>query len=214
MGRVLVDGKDTQAQSVEDIVATVAIVFQNPFSMIFAKTVYDELAFGPKNVGLPPDDISDLIPIVAEQCGVTQLLDKSPFASSFGEKKRICVGAVLTMRPKCIILDEPTAGQDYRSYTEFMKFIRSLSDKGHAFVLITHDTDLAIEYADRTVILNDGRIVADGPTRRILADPKTLTDNAIRETSLVEISRKLTNGQFVFSLSDLLGMVNGTKTRS
>jgi energy-coupling factor transporter ATP-binding protein EcfA2 len=202
-GRVLVSGIDTRELPVSEIAKSVGIVFQNPFSMLFAKTVREELAFGPKNLGLAPEEISGLIPQVAEQCTIDHLLDKSPFASSYGEKKRICVGAVLTMRPKSIILDEPTSGQDYRSYSEFMNFICSLSRQVRSLILITHDTDLAIEYTDRAVILRDGRIVADGPTKKILADPKNLIENSIRETSLITLSRRLTHGQSVLPLHEL-----------
>jgi energy-coupling factor transporter ATP-binding protein EcfA2 len=203
-GRILVSGRDTRELSVSEIAESVGIVFQNPFSMLFAKTVQEELAFGPKNIGLKPEEISTLIPEVASQCTIDHLLDKSPFASSYGEKKRICVGAVLTMRPKCIILDEPTSGQDYRSYSEFMDFICSLSERVFSLILITHDTDLAVEYTDRAVILKDGRVVVDGPTRKILADPKNLIENSIRETSLITLSRKLTHGQSVVPLGELL----------
>jgi len=203
-GRILVSGKDTRELSVSDIAESVGIVFQNPFSMLFAKTVREELAFGPKNIGFTPEQISELIPQTASQCTIDHLLDKSPFASSYGEKKRICVGAVLTMRPKCIILDEPTSGQDYRSYSEFMDFICSLSERVRSLILITHDTDLAVEYTDRAVILKDGRVVVDGPTRKVLADPRNLIENSIRETSLITLSRKLTHGQSVLPLRELV----------
>jgi energy-coupling factor transport system ATP-binding protein len=107
------------------------------------------------------------------------------------------------MEPKCIILDEPTAGQDYRSYSNFMNFICSLSERVRSFVVITHDPDLAIEYTDRSIVLNDGAVVADGPTRTILADPAILAAGAIRETSLIEISRKTANGKYVLTLAEL-----------
>ena len=108
------------------------------------------------------------------------------------------------MEPKCVILDEPTAGQDYRSYSNFMEFIRSLKERVKAFIVITHDPDLAIEYTDRAVVLSGGRVIADGPTRKILADPAILSQGAIRETSLIELSRKLTGGRAVLSIEELL----------
>jgi len=204
LGRVLVSGKDTRETPISDIARSVAIVFQNPFSMLFAKTVREELAFGPKNIGLPSEELSKLIAEVAAECSIDHLLDRSPFASSYGEKKRICVGSVLTMQPRCIILDEPTAGQDYQSYSEFMTFIRSLTERGRSFILITHDTDLALEYTDRTIVLKDGRVVVDGPTRKVLANAQILTENSIRETSLIMLSRKLTDGKSVVPLAELV----------
>lgn len=213
-GRILVSGRDTRELPVSEIAESVGIVFQNPFSMLFAKTVREELAFGPKNIGVKPEEISELIPPVASQCTIEHLLDKSPFASSYGEKKRICVAAVLTMRPKCIILDEPTSGQDYRSYSEFMDFICSLSGRVRSLVLITHDTDLAVEYTDRAVILKEGRIVVDGPTRKVLADPKNLIENSIRETSLIALSRRATHGQSVLPLGELFNELQVAATGS
>ena len=202
-GRVLVTGEDTRRLTTAEIARSVCLVFQSPFSMLFARTVRDELSFGPKNIGVSPDTISKIVPETAKQCSISHLLDNSPFASSFGEKKRICVGSVLTMEPKCIILDEPTAGQDFKSYSNFMNFICSLSERVKSFVVISHDPDLAIEYTDRSIVLNDGAVVADGPTRTILADPSILSAGAIRETSLIEISRKITSGKSVLTLAEL-----------
>ncbi len=203
-GRILVMGKDTRTLSPAEIARIACIVFQSPFSMLFAKTVREELSFGPKNIGVTAGEISRIIPETAEHCSIAHLLDKSPFASSFGEKKRICVGSVLTMEPRCVILDEPTAGQDYRSCSQFMEFIQSLEKRVRAFVVITHDPDLAVEYTDRAIVLGSGRIIADGLTRTILADPSILSEGAIRETSLIEISRTLTDGKAVLPLAELL----------
>jgi energy-coupling factor transport system ATP-binding protein len=202
-GRVLVMGKDTRKLTASEIARSICLVFQSPFSMLFAKTVREELSFGPKNIGVPPAEISKIVPETAKQCTISHLLENSPFASSFGEKKRICVGSVLTMQPKCIILDEPTAGQDFKSYSNFMNFICSLSEQVKSFVVISHDPDLAIEYTDRSIVLNDGSIIADGQTRNILADPSILAAGAIRETSLIEISRKITGGKSVLTLAEL-----------
>ncbi len=203
-GHVLVMGKDTSHLTTSEIARSVCLVFQSPFSMLFAKTVREELSFGPKNIGVDAAKISKIVPETAERCSIEHLLEKSPFASSFGEKKRICVGSVLTMQPECVILDEPTAGQDYRSYSNFMNFICSLSERIKSFVVITHDPDLAIEYTDRAIVLNNGRVIADGPTHSILADRSILTAGAIRETSLIEISRKMTGGKSVLTLAELV----------
>jgi energy-coupling factor transporter ATP-binding protein EcfA2 len=204
LGHVRVLGQDTRNMSTSEIARSVCLVFQNPFSMLFAKTVREELGFGPKNIGLRAKQISRTIPETAKHCSIEHLLDKSPFASSFGEKKRICVGSVLTMLPKCVILDEPTAGQDYHSYSNFMQFICSLRERVKAFIVITHDPDLAIEYTDRAIVLSGGSVIADGPTRKILADPAILSQGAIRETSLIELSRKLTDGKMILSMAELL----------
>jgi energy-coupling factor transporter ATP-binding protein EcfA2 len=203
-GQIRVEGRDVGTLSISEIAPTICLVFQSPFSMIFAKTVRDELKFGPDNIGLTPDEISKIIPETAKHCSIEHLLDNSPFASSFGEKKRICVASVLTMRPKCVILDEPTAGQDYRSYSNFMDFIMSLKGRIDSYIIITHDPDLAIEYTDRAIVLNNGGIIADGPTRTVLANPTVLKQGAIRETSLIELSLRATGGKSMLTLAELL----------
>jgi len=202
-GHILIEDKDAKQLNTSEIARTLCLVFQSPFSMLFARTVRDELSFGPKNLGYSAEQIASVVPETASRCSIRHLLDGSPFASSFGEKKRICVGAVLTIRPKCIILDEPTAGQDYRSYSNFMNFICSLGEHVKSFIVITHDPDLAIEYTDRAIVLSGGKIIADGPTCKVLANPSTLKEGAIRETSQIELSMKLTSGKEILRLAEL-----------
>jgi energy-coupling factor transport system ATP-binding protein len=206
-GDVLVYGVSTTNREVYELAPIVGLVFQDPFAMLFAKTVKEEISFGPLNTGVPRDEIPSRVVEAAEICRVKHLLDHSPFASSHGEKKRICVASILSMRPKVLVLDEPTAGQDYESYTSFMEFVDELirKDVVKTLVLITHDTDLAIEYTDRTLVLSNGKVIADGPTRRLLADPEVLRRGKIRETSLIRTGRALTGGFEVIRLRELQG---------
>ncbi|MFH7835907.1 MAG: ABC transporter ATP-binding protein, partial [Candidatus Aenigmatarchaeota archaeon] len=202
-GRIFLYGMDIRKKEVYEIAPYIGLVFQDPFNMLFAKTVREELSYGPKNINVPIEEINKRIEETVKSCNIEHLIEYSPFASSYGEKKRICVGSILTMLPKILILDEPTAGQDYFSYTSFMNFVLSLKDKVRTFILITHDTDLAIEYSDRTIILADGCIIADGPTREILANPENLEKGKIRETSLVETGRKITNGKMLLKMDEI-----------
>lgn len=205
-GEVLVYGVDTRKKEVYDLAPVVGLVFQDPYNMLFARTVKEELSFGPLNLKVPVDEIPGRVKQAAASCRIEHLLEHSPFASSHGEKKRICVGSILTMKPRILILDEPTAGQDYASYTSFMEFINGLVSDGvvKTLILITHDTDLAVEYTDRTVVLANGEIVAEGPTRKLLTDSSVLLRGRIRETSLIKVSRELTGGAEVLRLSELL----------
>jgi energy-coupling factor transport system ATP-binding protein len=202
-GKVLVRGKDIGGTAVSEVARSIAVVFQSPFSMLFSKTVRQELSFGPKNLDFPPEETNSVIPKVAEECGLGHLLDGSPFATSFGEKKRICVASVLTMQPACIILDEPTAGQDYATYTRFMDFITSL-DRVSSFIVITHDPDLAIDYTQRSVVMHQGRVIADGPTSEVLARKEVVEEAAIRETSLMALSKKRTGGERILTTRELI----------
>jgi len=211
-GRVLVYGMDTREKEVYELASYVGLVFQDPLTMLFARTVEEELSYGPRNLGVTPSEIAHRVAESASMCRIEHLLGYSPFASSYGEKKRIAVASILTMRPRVLILDEPTAGQDYASYTSFMDFVSGLVGTVGTLILITHDTDLAIEYTDRTVILSGGRIVADGPTREVLAREENLKAGKIRETSLIRVSRELTGGKAVLSFKELLRLCGFSPT--
>jgi energy-coupling factor transporter ATP-binding protein EcfA2 len=202
-GKIFIKGKDSMSLTVGEIARTVAVVFQSPFLMLFSKTVRDELSFGPRNIGIKDEEIPEIINKVSKECGIDNLLEQSPYASSFGEKKRICVGSVLSMRPECIILDEPTAGQDYLNYTRFLNFIYSL-DSVKSFVIITHDPDVALDYTDRTVVIHEGRIIADGATKDVLASREILEKAKIRETSLIKKSIEVTSGRSVLTTRQLV----------
>jgi energy-coupling factor transport system ATP-binding protein len=212
-GSVLVKGMDSRDMAVSEIARTIAVVFQSPFLMLFSKTVRDELSFGPRNMGRSREELLKIVPETARECNLEHLLDGSPYATSFGEKKRVCVGAVLAMRPECIILDEPTAGQDYSNCARFMDFISSIQS-ANSFVVITHDPDLAIDYTDRSVIMHDGKILADGPTKRVLADDAVLKAAAIRETSLISLSKRQTGGGSVLTTEELVRAASGRVANS
>jgi len=199
-GRVTVYGYDTRTVDVYELARYVGYVFQNPYSMLFAKTVKDELSFGPRNLGVEENEIEERVERIARRCHIDHLVEESPFSSSFGEKKRICLGSILTMYPKILFMDEPNVGQDYANYTDFMDFIISLHDIISNLVLITHETDMAIEYTDRTIVLSNGEVIADGPTHRVLADIETLERGKIRITDLVNLGRELTGGKYVLPM--------------
>ncbi|MBE3118806.1 MAG: ABC transporter ATP-binding protein [Candidatus Atribacteria bacterium] len=160
-GRVLVDGRDTREASVAQIASTLGYVFQSPSHMLFAPTVREELAFGPKNLKHPKEEIEKE---VKEALQIVNLADKEndpPLALSFGQQKRVSIAAILSMRSRILIMDEPTAGQDYFNYMNFMDAILQLPGF-EAILFITHDVDLAVIYANRVLLVADGRIVADG----------------------------------------------------
>jgi energy-coupling factor transport system ATP-binding protein len=208
VGSVIVKGRNSKELGVADIARTIAVVFQSPFLMLFSKTVRDELSFGPKNIGMGADEMREVVLRASKECGIEQLIEGSPFATSFGEKKRVCVVAVLTMNPECIVLDEPTAGQDYANCTRFMNFIDSIQS-AKSFVVITHDPDLAIDHTDRAVVMHGGKVIADGPTKKVLAQDWVLKEAAIRETSLIRLSKRYTGGDSVLSREELVEVASG-----
>jgi energy-coupling factor transport system ATP-binding protein len=183
-GHVLVNGRDTRTATVAQIAGTLGYVFQSPSHMLFAPTVREELAFGPKNLKHPQDQIEKE---VKEALQIVNLSDKEkdpPLALSFGQQKRVSIAAILAMRSRILVMDEPTAGQDYRNYMSFMDAILQLPGF-EAILFITHDVDLAVIYANRILMVAGGRIVADGSPHEVLGDVGRLEKCRLVPTSLL-----------------------------
>lgn len=188
-GEVQLEGQDTRKSSVARAAHTVGYVFQSPSQMLFADSVSQELSFGPRNLGMPEDQIVESVQWSVKTVGLEQEMDSPPLALSFGQQKRISIAAVLAMRSRILMMDEPTAGQDYWNYTAFMDAI--LQMPGYEAVLfITHDVDLAVIYANRVVLVSDGRISADGRPEEVLSDNQLLARNRVLPTSLLRLNQK------------------------
>jgi energy-coupling factor transporter ATP-binding protein EcfA2 len=184
-GRVLVNGRDTQEISVAQIASTIGYVFQSPSHMLFAPTVREELAFGPTNLGHPPETIEKEVTEALQIVNLTGMEKDPPLALSFGQQKRVSIAAILAMRSRILVMDEPTAGQDYKNYMSFMDSILQLPSFS-AILFITHDIDLAVVYANRVLLVNDGSVVADGPPSEVLSDFKRLAACRLVPTSLLQ----------------------------
>jgi energy-coupling factor transport system ATP-binding protein len=206
-GRVLVQGQDTRKMSVAQIARVLGYVFQSPTHMLYAPTVREELEFGPKNLNFEPETISQSIAESLAAVNMQDFVEYPPLALSFGQQKRTTIAAVLAMRSKILVMDEPTAGQDFANYTRFMSALCDTSN-GSASVLsanfaatlfITHDVDLAVTYANRVLLFGDKRIIADGPPEDVLKDTDMLLHYRVRPTSLLRLNLDLLpkTGQFL-----------------
>lgn len=186
-GRVLVNGRSTKEASVAEIASTLGYVFQSPSHMLFAPTVSEELSFGPRNLKHPQEQIETE---VKEALRIVNLSDKEhdpPLALSFGQQKRVSIAAILAMQSRILVMDEPTAGQDYQNYMKFMDSILQLPGF-EAILFITHDVDLAVIYANRVLIVNDGRLIADGKPQDVLSDFDRLKANRLVPTTLLSLN--------------------------
>jgi energy-coupling factor transport system ATP-binding protein len=199
-GRVLVDGKDTRTLSVAQIARVLGFVFQSPTHMLYAPTVREELEFGPKNLGFKKDEMDQAVAESLATVNLNGLEEYPPLGLSFGQQKRTTIAAVLAMRSQIIIMDEPTAGQDYANYTHFMdEMCRPDVDGSQSVVaanfaatlFITHDLDLAITYANRVLLVGDKHIVADGPPEEVLKDVDLLMRYRVRPTSLLRLNLEM-----------------------
>ena len=189
-GRVLVNGRDTRVASVAQIASTLGYVFQSPSHMLFAPTVRAELAFGPKNLKHPKDQIEKEVKEALEIVNLVDNENDPPLALSFGQQKRVSIAAILAMRSRVLVMDEPPAGQDYKNYMSFMDAILQLPGF-EAILFITHDVDLAVIFANRVLIVAGGRIVADGSPHEVLGDAKRLQDCRLVPTSLLAENMKV-----------------------
>jgi energy-coupling factor transport system ATP-binding protein len=183
-GRVMVDGRDTRTASVAQIASTLGYVFQSPSHMLFAPSVHEELAFGPKNLRHPSDEIEKEVREALDIVNLTEYEKDPPLALSFGQQKRVSIAAILAMRSRILVMDEPTAGQDYQNYMNFMDAILQLPGF-EAILFITHDVDLAVIFANRVLLVADGCIVADGTPAEVLGDARRLESCRLVPTSLL-----------------------------
>lgn len=184
-GQVLVGGKSTADLSVAEVANTLGYVFQSPSHMLFAPTVREELSFGPKNLGHPPERVERDVESAIEIMNLGGMEEDAPLSLSFGQRKRVSIAAILAMESKILVMDEPTAGQDYRNYMEFMDSILDIHSF-EAVLFITHDVDLAVVYANRVWLIQGGRLILDGPPEEVLADLERLQEARLLPTSLLQ----------------------------
>ena len=206
-GQVLVNGVDTRKQSVAQIASTLGYVFQSPSHMLFAPTVQEELAFGPTNLRHDPQDIEKEVQEAIEIVNLKGNESDPPLALSFGQQKRVSIAAILAMRSRILVMDEPTAGQDYKNYMDFMDAILQIPSF-EAILFITHDIDLAVIYANRVLLVNDGRIAADGPPDEVLGNFELLRASRVVPTSLLRANLDLFPKTCRFMRAEALAHVN------
>jgi len=165
-GRVILDGVDINDRRVKrkEIIKKIGVVFQSPEDQFFAETVFDEVAFGPKNLGFSKEEIEERVNRALLSMGLIpeSLSSRSPFSLSGGEKRRVAIASIISINPQIIVLDEPTAGMDFSGKISILAHIKDQLHKGVGVVFITHNMEEAIQIADRLIVLSEGRIVFDG----------------------------------------------------
>lgn len=187
-GRVLIDGSDARGRPIADLAQQIGYVFQSPSQMLFARTVREELLFGPRNLGLQLDDPDATAMEALRRTGLDAeegILDRPPLTLSFGQQKRLALAIGLALRPRTLILDEPSAGQDHRTSAAFMSAVGRIEGL-ESLYFVTHDVDLALTHADRILVLRDGRVVADGPPGTVVEDAERWRSCNLHRTSLME----------------------------
>ena len=184
-------GEDIKGDSVKERAERVGYVLQNPNQMISTNMIFDEVALGLRLRNVPEDQIESRVHQVLKTCGLYEFRKWPISALSYGQKKRVTIASILVLGPDVLVLDEPTAGQDQRNYTEIMDFLDELHQKGHTIVMITHDMQLMLDYSDRAVVVMDGQVLADLTPAELLTQPEILRRANLKETSIFALANRL-----------------------
>lgn len=196
-GAILYRGENIKNKTIKERAEIIGLVMQNPNQMISKPLIYDEVALGLRLRSVPEEQIAERVDEVLKVCGLAPFRSWPISALSYGQKKRVTIASILVLAPKILILDEPTAGQDFRHYTEIMKFLVEINKSGVTVIMITHDMHLMLEYTPRAIVLAGGRKVADTAASVVLTDPHVIEEANLKETSL-------------FTLAQMAGIRDGT----
>ena len=189
-GEIFLNGKPLAEENIRRRAQHIGYVMQNPNQMISKTMIYDEVALGLQRSGLTEEQIQEKVEATLRVCGLYPFRNWPISALSFGQKKRVTIASVLVLDPELILLDEPTAGQDFRHYTDIMEFLRGLNARGVTVVMITHDMHLMLEYTRRALVFCDGRLIADRTAAAVLCDPALVEQAALKETSLYTLANR------------------------
>ena len=192
-GKLTYKGQDISQDSIAERSERIGFVLQNPNQMISQTMIFDEVALGLRLRGIEEAEVEERVHEVLKTCGLYSFRKWPISALSFGQKKRVTIASILVLKPEIIILDEPTAGQDYKTYTDIMNFLDSLQKQGHTIVMITHDMQLMLEYSDRCLVVVEGKVIADDNPVTILNQKDLLESANLKQTSLYTLGQKLSS---------------------
>ena len=190
-GNYIWQEEDIKADSIKERAERIGYVLQNPNQMISETMIFDEVALGLRLRGVAEEEIEERVLSVLKTCGLYEFRKWPISALSFGQKKRVTIASILVLGPEMILLDEPTAGQDQRNYTEIMNFLDELNQQGHTIIMITHDMQLMLDYSDRAIVVVDGKILADKSPAQVLTDKNLIAEANLKETSIFTLAKKL-----------------------
>ena len=205
-GEVFVNGNNVVKHKVSEMARTVGYCFQNPDHQIFCDSVYKEVAYGPKNLGLTELDISERVDEALSAVGMSDLKESHPRDLSKGQRQRVAVAAVLSMRPQVLNIDEPTTGQDYQDGIEMLNLITGLNNSGHTILFITHDMAMVARYAHRVIVFRDGEVLLDGPTQEVFRQREILSTTFLTPPQITALGLNFPNiyPNAVLRVSDML----------
>ncbi len=190
-GKVTVNGDDAADKTVAELSRTVGYLFQNPDHQIFSTSVEEEVAFGPKNLGISPEDTETRVANALRLVGLESYRKVPPSTLGLGQRRKVTLASIVAMRPEVMILDEPTTGIDWNGSIQLMNSVRELNRQGHTIITITHNMRVVAQYAERTVVLADGQVILDGPTREVFSKPDILRTTFLAPPQITSLAQDL-----------------------
>lgn len=209
-GELLYYGESMKGQTIKERSRRIGYVMQNPNQMICKPMIYDEVALGLRIRGTAEEEIEPRVDKALKICGLAPFKKWPVSALSFGQKKRVTIASMLVMNPQVLILDEPTAGQDYHHYTEIMEFLKSLNDQGVTIIMITHDMHLMLEYTPHAIVISDGKKIGDATAVEILTNEEITGKASLKITSLYELAMKIGMENPSAFVQNFIGYERGT----
>jgi cobalt/nickel transport system ATP-binding protein len=212
-GEVRVFGKNITKENIDTVRRRVGVVFQDPDSQLFAPTVFEDIAFGPKNLRFNPQNIRNRVSEILRRFDIEELAKKNPANLSEGQKRRVAIAGVVVMEPDILVLDEPTSGLDACGVTGTMEILDELNSEGKTIIISTHDTELAASWADKVYILNKGKIFRKGAPRHIFSDEKLISEAGLKHPAIVQTFREfhargISKGEVPLSVLELMDSID------
>lgn len=190
-GQVLINGKNTNQMSTNEIIQLVGYCYQNPDHQLFCRTVYDEVAYGPKNLGFSNQKLKDSVKKALEVTKLTDKKDEYPFTLGRGERQRLAIASVISMGSPILIVDEPTTGLDTKGMEHIMNFLTSWNEQGHTILVVTHDIEMVAKYVPKTIVMANGEIIANGETRTVLNNKEILEKAYVKQPQIMRMGSVL-----------------------
>ncbi|MEM4406122.1 MAG: ABC transporter ATP-binding protein [Candidatus Methanomethylicaceae archaeon] len=190
-GWVKVLGKETRSKEFEEVRSSIGVVFQDPDDQLFNNTVFDDVAYGPRSLGMDECEVEKFVDETLKLMGIPHLADRPPHRLSYGEKKKVAIATALVLKPKILLLDEPTANLDPRSKNGLLALLKDLNRGGTTIVLTTHDVEILPDFIDRVILMNRGKILGSGSTREMLYEERLLGEASMEPPLIVKLFTKL-----------------------
>jgi energy-coupling factor transport system ATP-binding protein len=190
-GRMLVNGESTGEKEPSELATQVGLVFQNPDDQIFSTSVWDEVAFGPKNLGCSEAEIKNRVELALQTVNLLSCKDLHPYDLTITERKLLCLASILAIRPEVIALDEPTTAQDQLGVQQLGSIVQQVQKSGITVVTITHDMDFVAEFFERTIVMRKGEVILDGPTAEVFSQPEILMTTYVKPSPMAQLAKEI-----------------------